>query len=259
MIGARSKYTRFVRLLLNRFDVLVNAQDISGDTALHKAVISNQYELVQLILNYPQTDINLINIHRVSPLMVAAIFGYIDIVKLLLKTGADTSIQDELGRTAISRAVDEDDTATVQVMLKHGVDFRKVDHLGRTLLHGASINGYCDMIRLLVEAGLAVDVRGYAGETPLHDASRAGYTSVAETLLELGADPSITDSAGRTPRIAAVQRGKEDVSRILEKKELQLGLAIVKIDDSSLPAWAIALRNRSDMMETLIARGRRFR
>ena len=188
-------------------------------------------------------------------MIVAAAYGYENIVKLLLETGAETSIQDEFGGTAILRAVDLGNIATVQIMLKHSVDFRMVDDFGRTILHGASINGHCDVIRLLVEAGLAVDVRGDAGETPLHDASRAGYASVAETLLELGANPSITDNAGRTPRIVAVQMGTEDVARILEEKELQLGLAIEKIDDSSLPAWAIARRNRPDILKMLITRG----
>ena len=255
VIGACYGYTDFVRLLLGRSDVLVNAQDISGDTALHIAVINNCYESVQLILGYRQTDINVRNQHGASPLIVAATYGYEDIVELLLETGADTSIKDEFGGTAILRAVDEGNISTVQMMLERSVDFRKVDDLGRTILHGASINGHCDIIRLLVDAGLAVDVRGNVGETSLHDAGRAGYASVAETLLELGADPSITDNAGRTPRIIAVQRGNEDVARILKEKELQLGLAKGRIDDSSSPAWAIAQRNRPDIMATLIACG----
>ena len=233
----------------------MNAQDISGETALHIAVAANRYELVQLILDYQQTDINPRDQWGVSPLIVAATYGYEDIVQLLLENGADTSIHGDLGGTAILRAVDEGNIAIVKMMLRYSVDFRQVDDLGRTILHGASINGHCDIIQLLVKAGLMVDVRGHAGETPLHDASRAGYASVAVTLLELGANPSITDNAGRTPRTVAVQRGNENVARILEEKELQLGLAIVKIDDSSLPAWAIAQRNRSDMMETLIAGG----
>ena len=46
MRGTRYGYIGFVRLLLGRSDVLVNLQDISGDTVLHTAVEINCYELV---------------------------------------------------------------------------------------------------------------------------------------------------------------------------------------------------------------------
>ena len=254
MLGVGYDYVDFVRAALEISDILVNAQDASGDTALQIAIGANSRELVQLILDHKDTDINLTDQSKNSPLLTAASWGLEDIVKLLIERGADTTIEDELGGTAMLRASDEGNTAVVQMMLKYSVDFRNIDKLGRTILHGACANGHSDIARLLVDAGHDINPCGDRGETPLHDAGREGYVTLTETLLELGADPLIKDHSGRTPRLVAAQKGNKDVAQLLAEREHQLGHDDGEIDESSLPAWSVVELNRSDLLEALISR-----
>ncbi len=91
----------------------------------------------------------------------------------------------------------------MKVLLKHGADPNTGDNEGDTPLHFVARNfvghpGHLEnlsLIHLLLEAGADISARNSAGETPLHCAARA------ETVLEflrLGADPALADHQGVT-------------------------------------------------------------
>ena len=56
-----------------------------------------------------------------TPLMTAAHFGCTDIVKLLLKSGADPHLVDEIGRTAQKIAADANETEIAELLAKSKV------------------------------------------------------------------------------------------------------------------------------------------
>ncbi|SJL13748.1 uncharacterized protein ARMOST_17196 [Armillaria ostoyae] len=94
----------------------------------------------------------------------------VDLMKVLLKYGADPNTGDDEGDTPL-----------------HFVARNFVGHPG----HLENLN----LIRLLLEAGADISARNSAGETPLHCAARA--ETVFE-FLRLGADPTLADHQGVT-------------------------------------------------------------
>ncbi|EHA52726.1 hypothetical protein MGG_16842 [Pyricularia oryzae 70-15] len=70
-----------------------------GLKPIHIATIRGQKGNVSMLVN-AGTNVNEQTRHGITPLMLGALFGHIDIVALLIKNGAERSIQDAEQRTA---------------------------------------------------------------------------------------------------------------------------------------------------------------
>ena len=72
----------------------VNAQNLNGETALHKAIFNGSVRLLMVdLLLKSGADVNLVNSKGESALHYAVRLGRDDLVSVLLKAGADISIQ----------------------------------------------------------------------------------------------------------------------------------------------------------------------
>ncbi|CAG5118724.1 unnamed protein product [Candidula unifasciata] len=108
-----------------------------GVSAMHLACGQGD-EATQLLLLYGG-DPNIVSVEDVTPLHVAASWGDWKTVQLLLKSGADISIQDQDGKTAYDLAVDGQNVECAQILHCHEVMIKKnltthghVDH-GKTI------------------------------------------------------------------------------------------------------------------------------
>lgn len=81
----------------------VNAEDDGGYSSLDLAVINNNIEAVKLLLEY-HCNVNHVNQDSFTPLHSACRYGLQEIASLLLSSGADLTIPDGQGRTAVQLA-----------------------------------------------------------------------------------------------------------------------------------------------------------
>lgn len=125
-----------------------------------------------------------------TPLGLAAFFGRLEVLALMLQSGAE-----------------------VNAPSKNPMQVRP--------LHSAVAHRDPDtalaMANSLLARGAAVNVAQQGGWTPLHQAAAHGYTPIVELLLSHGADPAAESEAGKTPLDMARENGHGDVSVILEK------------------------------------------
>jgi len=75
---------------------------VYGKSPLHLAISKGDIEAVKKFVLYG-TNVNKME-NNMTPLMVAARFNYCDIIKLLLANGADSSIENSQGLTALHYA-----------------------------------------------------------------------------------------------------------------------------------------------------------
>ncbi len=173
-----------------------------------------------------------------SPLMVAASEGHKDIVKYLLKHGANIHYKmdnPECGRVYTNVTVtlfsfkkkkvtpSEDEQAYV---LGEEVDsmysyLRLNNCSGSTALLFAVSGGHNDIVELLLQKGVDVDVRNDIQATPLIIAASLGETSLVKLLLERGADIN-GQSLGKInlEGLNVLFRGEKDVRERKEKVEI---------------------------------------
>lgn len=148
-----------VRQLLARgFDP--NTVNPEGDYALIVAVREPSPKVVAALLESPQIRAEVRTIKDESPLMLAALRGYVDVCKLLITRDAD------------------------------------VNKTGWTPLHYASTGGHIATMRLLLDNHAYIDASSPNGSTPLMMASMYGTLDAVKLLLDAGADPSLKNVQG---------------------------------------------------------------
>lgn len=100
--------------------------------------------------------------------MIACSAGRDDIVRDLIKAGADVNWTNENGATCLLYAASRDRQEIAQLLLESGADVNKREKLGSTALHRAASRGHLAMVQLLLRAE-AIELNAYDNDknTPL--------------------------------------------------------------------------------------------
>jgi ankyrin repeat protein len=130
-----------------------------------------------------------------TPFLLAASFGDVESMRILVEAGADPFLTTDDNTTALMVAAGAD---YVEGQDKYGV--RSYPAYYETLQRRAfEATKYC------LELGLDVNAVNDAGQTPLHGAVYMGGTLIAPYLVEQGADMDAMNLRGQTPWMIAAQ------------------------------------------------------
>ena len=130
-----------------------------------------------------------------TPFLLAASFGDIEIMRILVEAGADPLLTTDDDTTALMVAAGAD---YVEGQDKYGV--RSYPAYYETLQRRAfEATKYC------LDLGLDVNAVNDAGQTPLHGAVYMGGTLIAPYLVEQGAEMDVINLRGQTPWMVAAQ------------------------------------------------------
>ncbi|KAL8375859.1 hypothetical protein RB595_007132 [Gaeumannomyces hyphopodioides] len=176
-----------------------NAKDAVGQTALHKACIASNLELVRYFLEDLKLDPEVREQSERTPLYFAAEKGDLDIVNCLLKNNADPNALDRRRETAIFKPAGRGHLEVVKRLLEAGTDITILDLWVRSPLRFAVMYGHANIVSVLVEAdynGKKIDqhLRDWAGLSALHIAGawlREGQEDIVDILVDHGANPEL--------------------------------------------------------------------
>jgi len=154
-----------------------------------------------------------------SPLIVATLFGRVEIVRDLLEHGADVKARDTSNKTSLHFALRE---VVARLLLEYGADANALDTDGRSPLHQASERGNAGAAWALLEHGADSNARDADNVTPLHLASYTQHVSngdggpiLVHLLHHYGCDIHARDNEGRTPFMRATEQGYDSMSQVL--------------------------------------------
>lgn len=143
-------------------------------------------------------DINATDIHGTTPLMAAVAVGNLGLVNELLQKGADVTICDTDGVSAMDIAEKSNNPEVLRALVKAKI----------AKLYGNDLNRKVNS----------------DGQTPLIEAIASNRELESELLLEMKADPNIADNLGVPPLIhAALQRNQKLVTLLL-KNHADIGI-----------------------------------
>ncbi|XP_056659122.1 nuclear factor NF-kappa-B p105 subunit isoform X4 [Monodelphis domestica] len=215
-----------VKVLLAVQRHLTAVQDDNGDNVLHLAIIHLHAELVRNLLEVisgllSDDIINMRNDLYQTPLHLAVITKQEDVVEDLLRAGADVSLLDRLGNSALHLAAKEGDDKILNILLKHKKILPLIDHPngeGLNAIHLAMLINSMPCLRLMIAAGADVNAQEQtSGRTALHLAVEQENVSLAGCLLLEGdAFVDSTTYDGTTPLHIAAGRGSTKLAALLK-------------------------------------------
>lgn len=144
------------------------------------------------------------------------------IAEMLIDAGAPLDVTAANDEPLLVWMVRTKHTDIARVMVEHGVALNEADLLGFTALMHAAAAGMEDVVVLLLDHGADPNTvnRTMGGGTALHAAAVSDSLrrwAIAKALLDHGADLSIRGKGGQTALSLAIERGDEDMVKLLRK------------------------------------------
>ncbi|MBI2734806.1 MAG: ankyrin repeat domain-containing protein [Aquabacterium sp.] len=145
-----------------------------------------------------------------------------DALSALKQTQPDLNRRDESGRTALTMAVQGGQLDLVREMIKRGADLDQPGATGMTPLGAAAMSGQETMVRDLLRSGADIDKPNAMGQTALHLACVSGQTRTVAMLLDKGADWRLTNRQGRHALAEAAHAGQLPILQLFKARGMDL-------------------------------------
>ena len=189
----------------------VNKQDWDNYSPLHFCAANGFIEGAKALLD-EGASINIQTRLKETPLVIAIIHKQIEMVKFLIDSHADVK------KTALkhkSPLFFVSDVEIVDLLVSSGANVNNPDDQGLTPLHRASQDGLVDIASALIRHGADVNATDTNKQTPLHVAAANGQADVVKVLLLSGAEIKALDNARRSPEMLARRNDHLNVSSLI--------------------------------------------
>ncbi|MDQ4008296.1 MAG: ankyrin repeat domain-containing protein [Actinomycetota bacterium] len=203
-------------------------------------------------------DVNAQDESQQGAYLIAASEGYLRLLDLTLRHGANVRSLDRFDGTALIRAAERGHADIVGRLLQTSLKVDHVNNLGWTALHEAIILGdgtrpYVDTVRLLVAGGADVDLPSRRdGVRPFEHARRHGFGTIAATLRKALRAERISRAEADRRLLAASRRGNPDAVALALRAGARLE---TRDDDRRTPLLLAAIHDHVDVARLLVKLG----
>ena len=132
-----------------------------NEKKLYDASKEGDTEVVMKLCNHPVVDVNVVitlGPCQSTPLIEAAREGHEEVIRVLLKAGAEVNKMVKHGMSPLHLAVSFGHIETVKLLLESGADPNQASSGRVTSLQLAALKGHHDVCKVLLQAGARVDI-----------------------------------------------------------------------------------------------------
>lgn len=201
------------------------------ETPLHVAATFGHVESMKLLLDYGAVVGAQFGRRRLTALHLAAEEDFFECVKLLLDAGANINCLNVDDQTPLHLACLSQAVKTVEVLIERRANVHSIYKDGRTALHAAIVkeSRFWDCARLLLEAQVDPNRVDNFGYSPLHIAALNEFSSCVMLLLDYGADITARTNGGISALNFIVRRTPEVIPKYVAKFD-----SAVKVNDHEI-------------------------
>lgn len=206
--------TTFDSQLKSILQPLSSTDDTRGDPVL-AAVQANDQNTLRILLRAGYSHSSIDPSNGRTLLHIATYLGHVQVVRRLLKEGANTSLHDRDGKTCLHVAAAYGYSQILTLLLKYETHVEHVDYDNNTPLHMSCKFGHNECCRLLIYAGANLNAINRDGDTPLHSAIRYKHAGCTAILIHADASLQIRNSRHELPIELARRLGHQKISQLL--------------------------------------------
>lgn len=227
-------YSEYLVLFRSCKYVNINGCVRRGLRPIHYAVFENDLECVRLLVEEYQANVNVLDEAGYSPIHLAAKYGFIDIMHILIDNGSLVNFHNAVNNIETRSLV----TPFYDVLTEP--------------LSLCLENSHIDCARLLLCSGADVNQQYFLG----YEINLIPYEnhSSLELILKHGANPDALSRSGITPLIKACREGNVGAVTLLCRHGANVNYVTRKFRQRNALVTAIETK-RSDIMEQLLTHG----
>ncbi|KAK6928918.1 Serine-threonine/tyrosine-protein kinase, catalytic domain [Dillenia turbinata] len=177
---------------------LLEAHNTDGQTALHLACRRGNAELVEVILEYREANVDVLDKDGDPPLVFALAAGSSECVRALIKRYSNVSsrLRQGFGPSVALVCAYHGEPNCMRELLFAGADPNAVDDEGESVLHRAVVKKYTDCAIVILENGGCRSMAALNSKnlTPLHLCVATWNVVVVERWLEIASREEIADA-----------------------------------------------------------------
>ncbi|NBW56874.1 ankyrin repeat domain-containing protein [bacterium] len=214
---------------------------------LHFAALSNNVAIANLLLKKAPALLNLSDLYGKTPLHVTIAYEHLSFFNfLVIEQGCNIEISSNDGNTPLLEAARFDQIEMIKILLTKGADIHKKNILGESIAHMAAYDSNKELFELIIEYHGNIEAQNNFFVSPIHIACSYGHLEIVELLIEANVALAPVDSHSNTPLHYAALNGPDSLdAHVIVQRLMEYNIPIDSLNHEGKSPLRLAIESKN--------------